>query len=514
MASLRLPTFGGLIARRSIFWKLTVVFTAILSCSGAYFLFVSALSFREFSMQTEQRISWNLADIYANRLQPLLAEPAAYSEIERLLYEIKELNPKVEPFLLDKNGKILAHALPHSAVRRQRVDLDTLKQFLETDPVFGASLTSTDPLNQDRQGYFSVAKLETPEGEYYLYILLANEHFLQMVSWLSAFYFTKSIALNLVFAVIAAAVIGIAVFRLLTRRQIQLLAAVESFKAGNLKSRAITNSEDDIGKLSAAFNDMADTVEKSIETIARNDAIRRDLVAAVAHDLRGPITSIQGFIERFVGSSLDQLEPAAAQQIRAIERNTQTLAQLVEQLFELAKLEAKESTPQQTVFSIGALAEDVAWRLQPVLAEAVATIEVSERALACDIWADEAMLERVLMNLCSNAIRYLPAQGTVVIDAEPVGDRIRVSVTDSGCGIPEEALPRLFERFYRVEKDRSKYSGGSGLGLTIVQKIIEAHAGTISVRSTEGVGTTFLFDLPAASSLPFVEVDRGSIAQN
>ncbi|WP_224982970.1 sensor histidine kinase [Geomonas agri] len=235
-----------------------------------------------------------------------------------------------------------------------------------------------------------------------------------------------------------------------------------------------------------------------ITALKRVERIRRDFVANVSHELRTPVTVIKGYAETLLSGALAQ-DPARGERfLQIILNHAERLSGLVRDLLALSELESGEVglKPERIV------AADAARHALLLVAQRG---EEKRVALTCAdgleglaVRADRARLEQVLINLLDNAIKYSEPGGTVELFASREGELVRISVRDSGIGIPEKDLPRLFERFYRVDEARSRDNGGTGLGLSIVKHIVQAHGGTVRVESEQGNGSVFSFTMPAA----------------
>jgi len=223
------------------------------------------------------------------------------------------------------------------------------------------------------------------------------------------------------------------------------------------------------------------------------ESIRKDFVANASHELRTPVASMRSAAETLRGAMAD---PEAAQVfLEIIERNAGRLHQLVEDLLDLSRIESREFRLQLESMDLGAFVEQMVNAYSRLAKDKGIQLEVpSLRGIS--VRADRRAMEQVLGNLLDNAIKYCPKGATIRLHSESQGERVRVAVSDTGPGIPPQHLPRLFERFYRVDASRSRELGGTGLGLAIVKHLVEAMSGTVSVDSEPGQGSTFSFTLP------------------
>ncbi|MEW6009383.1 MAG: two-component system histidine kinase PnpS [Candidatus Omnitrophota bacterium] len=231
-----------------------------------------------------------------------------------------------------------------------------------------------------------------------------------------------------------------------------------------------------------------------ITEIRRLEVMRRDFVANVSHELKTPLTSIKGFVETLLEGALKD-EKNSRHFLGIIEEHTNRLNALVNDLLDLSYIESGQRSLMKEEISIKKLVE-------VVLASFKSQIKKKDILIKNDLpdnlvlKADKDKLEQVLTNLIDNAIKFNKEEGFLKIYSQDSGDKIKIIVEDSGIGIPPKDVPRIFERFYRVDKARSRELGGTGLGLSIVKHIIELHAGEVGVESTEGLGSKFSFILP------------------
>jgi len=229
--------------------------------------------------------------------------------------------------------------------------------------------------------------------------------------------------------------------------------------------------------------------------LKQTDALRRELIANVSHDLRSPLASIRGYLETVIMKK-DTLDPREHEKyLNIILNNTVMLSQLVEELFELSKLDAKQIKPQLETFSLSELVQDVVLKYRPHADEAGIQLDSAMPSEALNIKADIGLIERALSNLIENAIKYTPEKGVVKVALTDADQAVRFVVSDTGAGIAEEDLPHVFDRYYRGKQNKTRKPGGTGLGLAISKKILQLHRSDIQVESQLNVGTRFMFTL-------------------
>jgi signal transduction histidine kinase len=295
--------------------------------------------------------------------------------------------------------------------------------------------------------------------------------------------------------------ISLVIARWLARGMTQPLrdmaAAAQRLEQGDYTTRVHVRSMDEVGQLAAAFNRMS----AELEDLERS---RRDLVANVSHELKTPIAAIRAHLENLA----DGVEAADPETLQVMLAQTERLTRLVDQLLDLSRLESGEVPFQQEVVGIAPLVERVISEI--TIGRAISDIrleaEVGEGLVA---EADPERIHQVLFNLVDNAVRFTPPGGEIRVTARRTDGRVEISVADTGVGIAAEHLPRVFERFYRVDASRSRDDGGTGIGLAIARSIVEGHGGRIVARSDPGRGSTFTFDLPAAVPAVAAEDRRG-----
>lgn len=260
-------------------------------------------------------------------------------------------------------------------------------------------------------------------------------------------------------------------------------------ETGDYSTRVHTRSRDEVGQLAEAFN----TMSGELEGVER---LRRDLVANVSHELKTPITAIRAHLENI----LDGVERPDPETLQVMLTQSERLGRLVDQLLDLSRLESGDVPLDRSIVPLAPLVSQVLSEIDVARPNRGVVVTSNVDADLPAAFADRERVHQVLFNLVDNAVRYTPAGGAVTVGARRRNGNVQIEVHDSGVGIPAEHLPRLFERFYRVDTSRSRADdGGTGIGLAIARSVVEAHGGHIHADSEPGRGSTFTFDLPVAT---------------
>jgi len=234
-----------------------------------------------------------------------------------------------------------------------------------------------------------------------------------------------------------------------------------------------------------------------MNAVEKQKKMLREITADISHDFRSPLTSIHGYTERLLQKGYSIPQEEAAEYLKIILSNTKKLNEYVNDLLDLAKFDASSISPKFVRFSVSTLASSIESKFGLSARNNEISLSVQTASDLPLVYGDPLMIERALSNIVENALYYTPKGGTVVVDFRKMSRVIQVSVKDTGGGIPPEDLPFVFDRFYRVNKDRSLQSGGTGLGLSIAKAIIDAHGGSIKLESALGKGTVVTFQIAA-----------------
>ena len=250
----------------------------------------------------------------------------------------------------------------------------------------------------------------------------------------------------------------------------------------------------DIDTVEKEAEEWAEAKEEELRQMKQDENYRREFIGNVSHELKTPIFNIQGYVQTLLDGGL-QDDTINMKYLKRADKSVERMINIVEDLEVISRLETEQSELDIQIFDINKLVEEVFDQLEMRANEMKISLQLNNQSNSSKTLGDKDKIQQVLINLVSNSIKYGKKGGKTVIRILDMDDNILVEVADNGIGIDQVSLSRLFERFYRVDKNRSREIGGTGLGLAIVKHILEGHNQTISVRSTKGVGSTFSFIL-------------------
>lgn len=483
----------------TLFAKLSVALLIVIGLMGSAFLIVDRVSTRLYYEELTQRLNAPIA-MYVTGERTLIEDGTPDLEsLAELAQQAMVINPTAEIYLLDVAGNILGHGLPEETVIRDRVDLGPLRALIG-----GAArmpLRGDDPRSDASRKVFSAAEVRSNgELQGYLYVVLGGKIYETLANDIDGSHVNQMSIVAIILIVITTAAIGLLVFGLLTRRLKKLSAEMRrvSESGFDLAPELDTPESrgDEIDQLSQSFVDMSARIQDQLLQLNENDRLRRELVSNISHDLRTPLSAMQGYLETLLikGETLSRDE--WTRYLKTARRHTLRLNELIGDLFELSKLDSANVIPNLEAFSVAELLQDVSQEF-----ELEAENKNIELAIELDMdnaftVGDIGLIQRVLENLVRNAIRFTPDGGQVTLSISRRPESVAVAVTDTGCGIPDQDIPRIFDRYYRSEQGDSARSGSSGLGLAIVKRILDLHDSRITVVSEIDNGTRFEFELP------------------
>jgi signal transduction histidine kinase len=490
---------------RSLYSKLALALLGLFCLIGTAFVAISIYSTDRYQQEVNQKLNRDLAALIAAEKIILKDNVIDTAALEEIFHMLMVINPSIEVYLLDREGKILAFSAEPGKVKRDTIDLGPVRQWIGGDaalPILG-----DDPRDRKGRKIFTAAPIQ-PKGtlEGYLYVILGGETYDSIIEKIQGSYILRlSIRVVLISLVLSLAA-GLIIFAYLTRRLKRFAAAIDNYESGiapemlDLPEVKSAGQTDEIDRLTAAFHRMTERINQQMHRLEKSDSMRRELVASVSHDLRTPLATLRGYIETLHMKEDSLTEEERKDYLRIALHHCERLEKLIAGLFELAKLEAQDRLLHQESFTLGELVQDVVQKFSLTARQRNVDIITSGGSELPFAFADIALIERVLENLLDNALRYTPEQGSITIALSAGEDRnITVQVRDTGCGISEEDLPRIFDRFYQADRTGKDRTSHSGLGLAVTKRILELHGTAIHVYSDVDAGTTFSFTLPASS---------------
>lgn len=477
--------------------RLAIVFAVLLLvCSGTS-AWLQVRSNRMHELEVVQALSRDVAESIARDAKLTDANGLMPNAVRNLFNQLMMVNPSVEVYLLEPDGRIVGHAAPEGRLRRDRVDLEPVHRFLDGQmlPILG-----DDPRSRDGRKVFSAAPLSVNGRQVgFIYVVLLGEAHDLLAARGSADAVLKTALLSIGMVGLLCLAAGLVAFALITRPLRRLTESVRQFDMNGVPPEIPARlpeesdrSHDEIAVLDAAYRQMVLRIGEQWEALTRQDRERRELIANVSHDLRTPLSSLHGYLETLLLKDAI-LEPAERRRYLGIALDqSQKVGALSQSLFELARLEYGFVQPELERFSLVDLVQDVFQKFELAAESRHIALTADFSSGLPAVSGDLGMIERVLSNLLENALRHTPEGGTIKVGMRAAGHAVDVTVSDSGPGIPPELREGLFRRPFTVGGARRD----GGLGLRIVHKMLELHGVTISLVESGAPGATFRFSLP------------------
>ena len=478
--------------------RLSLVFAVLLlvCCGTSAWLQVRSSKMHE--LEVVQGLSRDLAQHIAHDTVLMDSNGLMPGAVRELFSKLMLVNPSVEVYLLDPEGRIVGNAAPQGRLRRETVDLAPIRRLLNDQPL---PILGDDPRSVDGRKVFSAAPLRVngkPAG--YLYVVLLSEEHDRYAERGATSAALNTALLSIALVALLCLIAGLTAFNLITRPLRRLTETVSRFDIDGAPqplpapSTAVDKSADpdEIAVLDSAFRQMQNRLGEQWRSLTRQDQERRELVANISHDLRTPLASLHGYLEtlslkdatltaeerrRYLGIALDQ---------------SRKVGGLAQSLLELVRLEHGFVQPVLERFSLIDLLQDIFQKFELAAEARHVELKASFVPNLPTVCADLGLIERVLTNLVDNALRHTPQGGEIELDLKPRGALVEVTVSDTGPGIAPQLREGLFLRPFNIGGARRD----GGLGLRIVHRILQLHGREIQLLDVAGRGATFRFSLP------------------
>ncbi len=481
----------------SLSWRFSAVFAVLLlACFGTSAWLQTWASGRH-EQEVTQRLSGGLAAHIAENSTLMERGGLNDAAVHDLFDKLMAVNPSVEVYLLAPDGRIVAQAAPPGHLKRTRIDLAPIRRLLEGGPL---PILGDDPRSDGLRKVFSAAPLRIDGRDAgYVYVVLQGEDRDALAAHVAADSVLRTTLWSMALVALLGLLAGLAAFHFITRPLRELTLAVRKFETEGVAAldgaapalAQAGRSGGEIATLALAFTKMMRRIAEQWRELTAQDQQRRELFANISHDLRTPLTSLHGYLET-MQLKADSL--GADDRRRYLEialGQSRKVGRLAQELFELARLEYGVVKPEKERFALAELVQDVFQKFE-LAAEARQQRLVPDVAPGLPaVNADLGMIERVLTNLLDNAIRHTPHGGEIVVRLWKEDEGVRVEVSDTGPGIPDELRKGLFTR----PAFSSSGSRGGGLGLMIVQRILQLHGSDIRLLQRPEKGAVFSFEL-------------------
>jgi signal transduction histidine kinase len=488
--------------------RLSMVFAVLLlaCCGASAWLQMRSNGLHE--QEVVQRLSGGLAAHIAENAELIKPGGLDQDKVKDLFDKLMAVNPSVEVYLLGLDGRIEAQAAPPGHLKRDKVAVEPIRQLISGAPL---PIVGDDPRSTDAAKVFSAAPLRMGGREVgYVYVVLQGEDHDALAANVAADNVLRTTLWSMGLVALLGLLAGLAAFRLITRPLRELTAAVKRFETEGIASlesetptlERLSHGSDEIAQLGQAFTQMTRRIAEQWRELTLQDQQRRELFANISHDLRTPLTSLHGYLETLLLKAGTLSEEERRRYLEIALGQSRKVGRLAQEVFELARLEYGVVKPEKESFALADLVQDVFQKFE-------LAAEARQQRLKPDIApglpvvsADLGMIERVLTNLLDNAIRHTPAGGQIEVQLRPgpANAGVAVQVSDTGPGIPGELQKGLFVRPVFMSGARSDGSGSGGLGLVIVQRILQLHGSDIRLVQQAGKGAVFRFQLGGAAA--------------
>ncbi|MGH2568978.1 MAG: ATP-binding protein [Bacteroidota bacterium] len=473
-----------------------ITLTYILLCLTVILLLgiVSSYELEQYfaeGLRTELKTETNILFAY---LASLDARTIARSEAARTLRSMAELT-NIRITLINSEGVVLFESsVPDSLVSRMENHIDRPEITQARLDEYGWNVRSSHSINLEMM--YLARSFETERfnntvfpGFQYLRVAVPATEISTRVSDIR----TKIVIAGTgVFFIVL--IVSLVIARRISSPLIEIGAIVQEIKSGNLARKLPVSTHDEIGHLAELINEMTEKLRDDIERLKKLERVRSEFLGNVSHELRTPIFSLKGYLETLLDGAIEDTSVNRTFLEKAY-NHANRLDALLSDLIEISRIESGDMKMSFREFSVIEFLKQIGEEYGSVASRKNQSITVDYHSSNGTVIGDKERLHQAVGNIIDNALKYSQPGATVSLIMTDKPDHLRVSIADNGPGISAEHIPRIFERFYRIDRDRSREVGGTGLGLAIAKHIVEAHGSKIKVISIEGKGTEFYFDL-------------------
>jgi signal transduction histidine kinase len=478
----------------SLYWRISAAFLGMLAIIGLAYVYITSRLSVVYFERVNQTLNRSTARDISHHASLFANGKKDEKAIGELFHNIMLINPGLEVYLLDTTGKILSYYAPGKKISRSKVNLFPIRRFITS----GGSLMikGDDPRHPGVEKVFSAAPVRSGTSvNGYIYVVLGGEQYDGVIDGLRSNYMlelgSKAMLATLIFSLL----IGLIILRIITRNVRKIIDVMQKFRQGDLRARIQLQTSGDVGQLSSMFNEMADILTQNIEKLKEVEVLRRELIANISHDLRTPISIIQGYTE-----TLQMKDDCLSLKDRLgylsiVHASTENLQKLVNELFELSRLDANQVKPVREPFFASELVNDICGKYCLLAKQKDIDLRMDLSREMHPVYGDISLIERVIQNLIDNALKFTPKGGSIVVQTRKGSSGVEIIVRDTGVGIKDDEQEFVFERYYRG-LNATKHQNNTGLGLAIAKKILDLHDSSLVLQSQINKGSAFAFELP------------------
>lgn len=493
---------------KGLYRRLALVLVSVFLVLGIVLFQIYENAGQRLQQETSQQLHLKLASYLVQEIDLFTDGELDQNRAKEAFSKVMMIGPGTELYIIGPEGEVLAYEAPDEKIIQKQIAVAPIKEFINSDNAETLPILGDDPRSL-KQKVFSAAPIldQNKALDAYLYIIIRGEIYDTVATMLSV---NKSwwLSLSMVVAALAFLLLTtLLLFYKFTRPLVRLKREVAAFEQSGfqqlgsfatLEQGQIAGEGDELQQLRHSFARMSRKIVEQLHYLQKHDQIRREFLAHVSHDLRTPLAGMRAYLEtlQLKGDKLSEKERDDFLK-KALLTNKQ-LTGMITELFELARLEHGQIEIHRETVHISDLLSDMYASLSGMANDKGIHLEVSMEDEQAQVFADVAKLERVLQNLISNAIVYTPTGGTVTISVNQDNTRhIRLSVADTGQGIPADELPHVFEPYFRSTNAKARFHEGKGLGLAISAGLLALHGSELTVDSQLGQGSIFSFRLPS-----------------
>lgn len=485
--------------RLSLFGKLALTFLLVLGLLATVYGYLTFTLANRYFEATHQRLNREVAAHIVKFMDPFTRAGASRKGAEAIFFRAMVTNPSVEVYLLDSTGRIKLYHAADGQVKRNRVGIAPIQAYIQNQGT--AYIKGDNPRDEKQQAIFSAASvLRNGRLQGYVYVILTSSDYGSVMEMLRQNYVIQWGVGTLLITLLAAVVIGVLAVYRLTKNLRHVIERVQQFKTGDFSTRIRVEAASELAPLASTFNNMAETLTLNNNLLQEAEQLRRNLVATVSHDLRTPLAAIHGYAETLVVKDTlpdDQKKEYAG----IILQSTNKLIKLVAELFELSKLEARETRLHREPFVLAELVMEIFAKFRLIAQQKQVAFTCEDCQVPTPCLADVSMTERVLQNLIENAIRYAPPGSFVRIILVQESTALTAHIENTVDSLSEPVQAYLLGS--TPDGSLAGRPTGVGLGLAIVRKILDLHNSRLVTTLPTDQIIRFSFSLPVYQPTAF-----------